>query len=174
MRSTADKRTLSACITGILFLITIAAFGRIQSYTGTWLLNPASGVWTQSANWNPFGYPYQSGDVAQFGQSNQTSLTLGGQNVGVSQIIFNPGASAYTIAVEHNFGLLELDVGSIINNSSTAQNFTVNGGGQHYLGIGSAGTNTFFTTKGAAVGENPGIILFYTDGTADHGTFIQQ
>ena len=61
-----------------------------------------------------------------------------------------------------------------MNNSSHTQSFVVNGGGQHYLGIVSAGINTSFMAKGAAPGENPGIIVFYTDRTADHGTFIQQ
>jgi hypothetical protein len=94
-----------------------------QADSATWNLNPTSGDWTTPDNWTPATVPNGPRDTATFAQSSQTSLSIL-RDVQVSQTIFNPGASGYTITV---YLPRTLSIGGlgVANLSGTAQNFVV-------------------------------------------------
>src|ERR1044072_2289423 len=79
-----------------------------HSFAGsaTWNLNPTSGDWNTATNWTPATVPDDPADTATFDFSNITGLSQG-QRIDVAEIIFQPGASAFTITSErmlHIFG----------------------------------------------------------------------
>jgi carbon monoxide dehydrogenase subunit G len=143
--------------------------------------------------------PNGPGETATFGVSNttQVSPSLG---AAVDSIVFNAGASAFTITVpSYQFSITG---GGIVNNSGVTQNFvTGNSGWVYFGGNGTAGTGTIFTNNGLAtssagagltffddsssagnatfisngatlVGGAGAITWFIQDATADHGTFV--
>jgi len=65
----------------------------IETYGGsaTWNLNPTSGDWNTAANWTPATVPNGATDVATFGSSNRTGVTLS-DSITVNGIVFDNGA----------------------------------------------------------------------------------
>src|SRR6266446_8720407 len=77
---------------GLVFLLSVIA----RAGSATWDLNPGSGDWNTAGNWTPMTVPNASTDTATFGLSNITNVSLSA-NSEVNGIIFDPGASVYTI-----------------------------------------------------------------------------
>src|SRR5690349_19754549 len=96
--------------------------------SATWNLNPTSGDWNTATNWTPATVPNSPSDVATFEVSNTTSITLAQFNGISANIVFNPGASAFTISAPND---ANLDFGNtgITNNSGLTQNFAAGPGG---------------------------------------------
>src|SRR5215470_16356973 len=68
------------------------------AYAGdaTWGLNPGSGDWNTATNWTT-GVPNGPADIATFGLSNTTDVSISA-NTEVDSIIFTPAATnPYTI-----------------------------------------------------------------------------
>src|SRR5215470_2241270 len=65
--------------------------------SATWKASPANGEWFNVNNWVQGTIPNAPGDTATFASSNRTSIDIVA-NVEVNGIVFNPGASAFTIA----------------------------------------------------------------------------
>src|SRR6267143_5845485 len=63
-----------------------------------WDLHPISGNWNTAANWTPMGVPNGPADIATFGLSNTTNVSISADTT-VDPITFAPGASAFTITV---------------------------------------------------------------------------
>jgi autotransporter-associated beta strand protein len=118
----------------ILVLLFAPGVRTARADDATWNLNPASNDWSNAANWTPHTVP-MGGNIATFGVSNLTSISAG--NVSVNGIVFNPGASAYTIT-GNNF-----TVGVVTNNSGTTQTFT----GSSVTFFNSIGPNNFVGTS---------------------------
>jgi autotransporter-associated beta strand protein len=146
-----------------------------------WAQSPVSNYWGDSANWTPATVP---SDIATFGLSNRTSI-ISGPTAGADSVVFDPGASAYTITVDAPdvqgcCDYADFGANQIINNSGIPQSFVVTGartGGKHRFSLGYAGPNTTFTTEGSVTGQYGGITIFgYGSGqnNAGEGTFIQQ
>src|SRR3954469_16042496 len=101
----------------IALLTTMALLASFQSsYAGsaTWKVNPPSAEWNRNANWTPRTVPDGPDETATFGVSNTTELSssLGGE---VDSIVFEVGASAYTIAMPvYQFSITGT---GIVNNS---------------------------------------------------------
>jgi hypothetical protein len=57
---------------GLIFLL--ATFG--QAGSATWDLDPISGDWNTAANWTPNGVPNGRADIATFGLSNTTDVSI--------------------------------------------------------------------------------------------------
>src|SRR5690348_14209689 len=78
-----------------------------HSFAGsaTWSANPVSGDWNTAANWTPNTVPNGPADIATFGVSNQTASTVSTADIEVSELIFNPGASPFTINVNNYYVL---------------------------------------------------------------------
>jgi autotransporter-associated beta strand protein len=142
----------------------------IQADSATWKTSPATGNWNHAANWTPMTIPNGPSDTATFAASNTTGVSLSA-NTEVNGIMFNPGASAFTITSGPGFQLTISGVG-ITNNSGITQNFVAAGdpstgtpGVIQFFNSDTAGSSTSFTLNGW------GIIYFYNASTAGTGTF---
>ena len=149
-----------------LFSCLIAA----HSFAGsaTWNLDPTSGDWNTADNWTPASVPNGPDNVATFGVSNQTDVTISKATI-LSELIFNPGASAYTITNEKSF---TISGAGITNNSGIVQNFvaTVSLNDLILQGQATAGNMTLFTvTNGYPFG---GFMIFFSQANAANGTFL--
>src|SRR3954466_10652783 len=108
--------------------IFFSAFALLLSdvYAGsaTWNLNPISADWNTAANWAPNTVPNGPSDVATCASSSSPSITLS-SGAEVNAIVFNPGASAFTISATpaHPF---TVSGAGITNNSAVTQHFVLN------------------------------------------------
>jgi len=162
----------------ITFLILNFSFF-LDAYAGsaTWSSNPSSGDWFTAANWTPNTIPNGPDDIATFDVSNTTDILLPGF-AEVDSIVFNPGASAYTLTVpwymgQPNYFTLISGMG-IVNNSGVSQNFvSVEGDGFAFGNSATAGNLTVFWNP---AGPNPdgfgGRTVFGDGSNAGSGTFI--
>src|ERR1044071_1106438 len=66
--------------------------------SATWNLNPVDHDWNNPANWTPQTVPNGPNDVATFGHSNITAVSIS-TGAEVNAITFDPGASAFTVTV---------------------------------------------------------------------------
>jgi len=150
--------------------------------SATWATNPGNGDWNNPANWTPMTVPNSSTDTATFGSSNTTSVSTS-DAVAVDAIVFNPGASAYTIvdsALPFPSDELFIEGAGITNNSGVTQNFVIAGdegsnseGFMTFNNNASAGNLTVFTNEGAIVGNGSGgILVFGGTSTATNSTFV--
>ena len=122
--------------------------------SATWNLNPTNGDWNTAANWTPATVPNNLHDDATFDVTNQSNISVLAP-VTVDQIIFNPGASAYTIS----FGSTStsLILGGIINDSGVTQNFVTVAapvsGSISLSGAFTLGDSVTFTNQGQSDGS---------------------
>jgi len=158
----------------LLLLLSTAS----SSFAGsaTWQASPATGDWNTATNWMPNTVPNGPSDTATFALSNTTGVSLSADTE-VNGIVFNPGASAFTIATSPGFQLTISGVG-ITNNSGIAQNFVaaVDSNGSNgliaFTNSATAGSQTSFTNNGGAVsGAEGGVTEFFDISTAGNGSF---
>lgn len=141
------------------------------AYAGsaTWKLTPSSGDWNTAGNWTPATVPSSSSDTATFDVSNTTAVSLSA-SVTINGILFNPGASPFSISPAPNGTILTFSGLGITNNSGITQNFVATGtstarGLMIFSSTASAGNGTVFTVQpGAPFG---GLVEF--DGTSTAG-----
>src|SRR5690348_12821628 len=82
----------------LLVVLLLSAAGPAFAGSGTWSASPASGDWNTAANWSPTTVPNGPADIATFGSSSLTNISTS-QDTAVNGIVFNPGASAYTVTI---------------------------------------------------------------------------
>jgi hypothetical protein len=135
-----------------------------------WDLDPISGDWNTAANWTPMAVPNGPADIARFGLSNTTDVSISA-NTEVNGITFTAAATnPYTITKNSGFTLTISGTG-IVNNSGIAQNFVTNGGpfggaGQiSFTNNAPAGNSTIFTNNGQTI--------FHDTSTAANGFFTK-
>ena len=108
----------------------MAGICTLQAGSATWNLSPVNNHWSKAANWTPATVPYGENDVASFGTSNISGILLGITPSGdagniLGGIVFEPGASAYSITMTPVLGqtsYLEFDGTGVVNNSGVTQN----------------------------------------------------
>ena len=164
-----------ACVLTTAILMVLVT-GPVFAGSATWNLNPTSGDWNTATNWTPETVPNGPNDTATFGVSNITAVSTGfTASLEVNGIVFDPGASAFTVVVDTGFGL-NLTIGGvgITNNSGIAQNFFSDGGESTLLFTNgaTAGNLTFFTNNGGSDFQGGNFTEFFNTSTAAHGTFI--
>lgn len=169
--------------------------------SATWKPSPANNDWNTTGNWTPETVPNGSSDIASFGTSNTTNISLS-DFTQLSGITFNSGASAFTITCGLDLQLLIGGTG-VTNNSGATQTFStvpsgdgsnsyiiftnnatagnsttfINNGGDFDLGLtifddnSSAGAATVVNNGGAAGNTNGGVTVFFGSSTAANGTF---
>src|SRR5438067_414619 len=103
----------------LLFLLSITSSSFADS--ATWKTSPATGNWNHAANWMGSTIPDGPSETATFAFSNTTGVFLP-DNTEVNSIVFNTGASAFTITPNPSLTLTISGAG-IINNSGTTQHF---------------------------------------------------
>jgi fibronectin-binding autotransporter adhesin len=149
---------LKRCALAALALGLVVGTGHAQD--GTWLLNPGSNDFATGSNWSGGTVPT---DTATFAASNTTSLTLS-ITTALNTIEFNAGAPAYSLAIAGSNlpppNVLLLLGAGIVNNSSNAQNFSVNTAvaSLQFLNSSSAG-NAIITNFGPATGSTFGTVF---------------
>ncbi|MGH8093609.1 MAG: beta strand repeat-containing protein [Chthoniobacterales bacterium] len=183
----------------LIALLLLLAGQLAHAGSAAWNLNPTSGDWNTAANWTPATVPNGQSDIATFGLSNNTNVSLS-LAVSVSEVVFSPGASGFTISFAHG-RTLNLYGAGITNNSGTTQNFLlaafrgvvaqmvfhnsatagngtvfmVEGNGPLssllFLDTSSAGTATF-TATGSATSVTGSAIDLAGTSTAAQATFI--
>ena len=144
-------------------LLTLIALNLHTAHAGsaTWKANPANSDWNTATNWMPNTVPNGASDVATFAASSQTAVSLSAP-IEVSSIVFNPGASAFTITVAHDSALAISGPG-VVNNSGITQQLVADQGDNT-----SAPGNLTFTNSAAAgdatlvanAGTSGGVISF--------------
>ena len=106
---------------GPLFFCAVAT---LHAGSATWNLDPASSDWNTAANWTPNTVPNGPSDTATFDVSNTTTISVANGVLEVAAIIFNSGASAFTIADDSRAATqLTVSGAGIVNNSPTLQTF---------------------------------------------------
>ncbi len=143
--------------------------------SATWKLNPTSGDWNTAANWIPEVVPNGPADTATFAVSNTTAISVSASTE-VNAIVFDPGASAFTIT-DTASPLLTISGAGITNNSEVAQNFVSVTkfpiGSISFHNEATAGNDTFFTLLGG-IATAAGEVDFYDNSNAGTATFTNQ
>jgi len=183
-RSSVLPRFLrSTGIAGLLpALVLLLSIQSSHAGSATWLATPATGDWNTATNWTPATVPNGPADTATFASSNQTGPSIT-SNTEVNGIVFNAGASAFTINATPTRTLTISGVG-ITNNSGITQNFvaeTTSTGRFSLVGTisftnsATAGSLTAFTNNAStSSGAHGGNILFVNSATAGSGTFVNK
>jgi autotransporter-associated beta strand protein len=143
-------------------ILTLLLATASSSFAGsaTWKASPANTDWNTAANWVANGPPNGPADTATFATSNIRRPVIS-QTTEVNGIVFNPGASAFTITSPF-FSFTISGVG-ITNNSGITQNFVSGPTVINFLGNATAGSLTLFT--------NTGDITFGDSATAGNASF---
>jgi autotransporter-associated beta strand protein len=191
-------KPLSPRITVRTVLCLVLTFTHL-TYAGsaTWNLNPTNGDWNTPANWTPATVPNGDGDDATFAVTSQANISLF-VPVLLNQIIFNPGASAYTISFSNTSS--STITGGIINNSGINEDFVTvaapDSGRIFLSGPFTVGGNVTFTNQGQSNGNvggqlvvnapgadlgrstvinlPGGVTTFWSGGSAGHATITNQ
>jgi len=143
--------------------------------SATWLSDPPSGDWNSADNWMPATVPNGPSDIATFASSNRTAVTLFAPTE-VESIVFDAGASAYTISVDPRYTLTVGGTG-ITNNSGLAQNFVTSNHKNErglivFTNSASAGDGNVFTNNGHSESGTPAATEFFNTANAGTSTFI--
>jgi autotransporter-associated beta strand protein len=163
---------------GLIQLLLIFIFQTAFAGSATWDVNPSTGDWNTAANWTPDTVPNGPTDVATFATSNRSDVSLS-DDIEVSEIVFNPGASTFSITAT-TLKILTISGAGIINNSGVEQQFIADQNDLSNVGTGfvftnsaSAGSGTVFTLLGGVDYDygNGGRIDFLDTSSADHGGF---
>jgi hypothetical protein len=168
----------------LILLLPTAAYAT----SAQWDLDPISGDWNTAANWTPNGVPNGPADIATFGLSNTTDVSISA-NTAVNGIIFTSAATnSYTITAGPGLTLTISGVG-ITNNSGKTQKFATAGTGNtagnagglpstaiiKFTNSATAGSGTAFTNKGSSsTFTNGGSVEFLNSSTADHASFTNE
>jgi autotransporter-associated beta strand protein len=155
----------------LVFLLLAAATAFAGS--ATWDLNPTDGVWNTATNWTPPTVPNGPADTATFGVSNRTDIENNStDDIEVNGIVFNAGASAFTIAFGNAsfFHAFTISGVGIMNSSGITQNFVIedfgNAATMIFKNSATAGDQTVFTTLGSNFTQ------FHDTSTAGNATLI--
>jgi autotransporter-associated beta strand protein len=166
-------------LTGLLLLVLTIHSGFGGS--ATWSANPVDTNWWANRNWTTGTVPNGPSDIATFDISNITAVSikaLGIWGVEVNSMVFNPGASAFTISCsETSLAVTVLLSGAgVINNSGIIQHFDIHppvsqGGNPphvfYFSNNATAGDLTEYTVYGHAIdGRAGGMISFFDTSTA--------
>src|SRR5437762_2319009 len=92
----AMKASIFPC--AIVLTVALGALNAVYADSATWNLNPTSGDWTTAGNWTPATVPNGPSDTATFASSTITGVS-DSLNTEVNGIVFNAGASAFTITI---------------------------------------------------------------------------
>ena len=110
---------LAAIRCSLMFLVPTVTY----AISAQWDLDPISGDWNTADNWTPNGVPNGPADIATFGLSNTTDVSIS-ENTEVNGIIFTSAATnPYTITANPGLTLTISGVGITNNSGYLDQNF---------------------------------------------------
>jgi len=180
------KSLLASRLQSVSAILAFVLATTTSSFAGsaTWKANAANGEWFSANNWVQGTIPNAPGDTATFASSNRTSIDIP-FDVAINGIVFNPGASAFTIASNPTVApVINISGVGITNNSGIVQNFVVNAGAAQisFSNSATAGSSTAYTsfgtitfggssTAGNATFTNNAFLNFANTATAGNATF---
>ena len=159
----------------VLCLTLFLSSGPANAGSATWNLNPTSGDWNTANNWTPATVPNSPADTATFASSNTTAVSISAFTE-VTSIVFNAGASAFTVTANPTLRLTISGAG-IVNNSGIRQSLVtaVDGTGDmgtiFFTNSATAGSLIGFTNNGALNDAIGGEIDFFDSSSAGSATF---
>ena len=163
----------------IILTLSLDALNAVYAGSATWNLNPNSGDWNTAENWTPNTVPNGPADVATFGTSTVTDLSVSEAMTEVAAIVFNPGASSFNITSDpksnKTTSTLTISGAGIVNNSGVTQNLAAvteigKFGLIYFVNGASAGDGTTVTASGAITeGLYAGASIYFLD-TSTCGT----
>jgi hypothetical protein len=151
----------------LMFLVPTVTYG----ISAQWDLDPISGDWNTATNWTPNGVPNGPGDIATFGLSNTTDVSIS-TDTEVNGIKFTAAAkNPYHITVSSGL-TLTISGSGIVNNSGTTQTIETGSNGSSF------GGKILFTGRSTAgnafINQNEdGFISFNDNSNAGKATFAQ-
>ena len=156
----------------ILFSVFLAQIALAGS--ATWSANPVSNDWNTAANWVPATVPDGQDDIATFGSSSVTNVSVSSPIV-VNSVVYSPGASAFTITANPGVSLSLRGAG--VQNDSGATEILVASGGVvsgliEFGQSASAADITVMSNPATARGEAGGVVEFANNSTAASATVI--
>ena len=161
---------------GFASLLTLGNLTSSLAGSATWILNPATGNWNTAANWNPATVPNGLSDVATFAVSNVTDVSLS-SSVTLNGIVFQAGASEFTITSPSAFATFLINGAGVTNNSGAEQTFVTaaqgrDQGGITFAGSATAGDATYMNNGAAVRSSFGGNTSFFNTSTADSAAFV--
>jgi autotransporter-associated beta strand protein len=163
--------------TKLFIVLSLAVTINAHAGSATWNLNPTSDDWNTASNWTPATVPNGAADTATFDSSSTTNVSLSAPTQ-VNAVVFNSGASAFTITGSPAV-TLDISGTGITNSSGTRQNFVAAVDARGDVGMiqfsnsATAGDQTAFTNSGSlADGRFGGLTRFLNSSTGGSGTFI--
>ena len=166
------SRILSCAI--VLTLLLGRTLSAVYGDSATWSTNPVTNDWNTATNWTPPTVPNSSADTATFDVSNTTNVSLSARTT-IGEIIFNPGASAFTITAPDNTSHALNIVGAGLSNQSRIEQALV----APVFGEFSLGLPTLIFKGNALAGDLitltaslGGGIRFQDNSGADHATIV--
>jgi autotransporter-associated beta strand protein len=170
---------LAAIRCSLMFLVPSVTY----ALSAQWDLDPVSGDWNTPANWTPVGVPNGPADIATFGLSNTTGVSISAHTE-VNGITFTPAATN-PCTITANPGLtLTISGAGITNNSGITQNFVTaidafgNSGTIVFSNSATAGTKVAYANNGSGLFGGVGQMIFKNNSTAgsaniDNVGFVQ-
>src|SRR6266446_5043856 len=142
----------------LLGLLMLLSPHQSRAGSATWQLSPMSGDWNHASNWTPATVPNGPTDTATFASSSVTSIKLSADTE-VGSIVFNSGASAYTITQGEQSDPFTLTISGtgIVNSSGVTQTLLsveddFGGFGIQFINSASAGVSTkLIVAEGAQI-----------------------
>jgi autotransporter-associated beta strand protein len=190
MKARVLLKFTSACmpfVRAALLLPAVAGFTSATALADSakWKMSPTND-WNMDSNWAPRTIPNGPADIATFGPSKLTSLSISA-NVEVNAIVFgtpedpDTPLSPYNITAPAGLVLTMSGVG-IINSSGLVQNFITAGttesrptlaGTIIFKNAAVAGSGTVFTNRGAsAANATGGELKFTNSSSANRATIV--
>ncbi len=130
-------------------LLLVAAQRPSLAGSATWNQNPTNGDWNTATNWTPQTVPNSTTDVATFGSSNVTNLSVSfGSVINLDSAVFDSAAPPYTITLD--VSNLILNGTGFVNDSGSVQSISIPEQGNLIGGLflfngASAGAMTAFS-----------------------------
>jgi len=167
-------RTPSVPQLAVIAVLALSVTNGAFAGSATWNTSAGSTDWNTATNWTPQTVPNGLSDTARFDVSNTTGISVSA-NTEVNGIVFNAGASAFTIAAGPTLTLTISGAG-ITNNSGITQSFltttasaSFTRGTIAFTNSATAGSGTVFTNS---AGSSPGTTEFLDASSAGSSTVI--
>jgi autotransporter-associated beta strand protein len=155
----------------MVLTLSFAVLGAVYADSATWNLNPTNADWNTATNWTPETVPNSETDVATFGQSNLTDISV--LSTELDSLIFGADASPYTFTVYNATDVAYLIFwgAGVVNNSPVEQTFinltspfscTI-----QFRNSATAGDRVTYYCSAAGSG-----VLFFNSSNAGSATFI--
>ncbi|MEO5754419.1 MAG: autotransporter-associated beta strand repeat-containing protein [Chthoniobacterales bacterium] len=166
--------------TRVLTILLCAFALHAQAGSAVWRLNPTTDDWNSATNWTPATVPNGLGDIATFNTSSRNNVTLSATTE-VSEILFNSGASAFTITTKLSQpgNVLTVSGLGITNNSGLTQNLATEANGFqtsqiHFTNSASAGDGIVIINHGSPIAGVTAFTQFSDDATAGSATIVNE